>query len=110
MAAALLTFLAEEMWTEAKDVQDSNKRPRKENSKYHAQTITNKTKDTEIEDTENITRVRRSNKVETHERRYKWMYDNNSRQMKTKDKTGKKGKLCFDNILVDCRGILFGKL
>ena len=34
--------------------------------------------------------------------------DKNNNKSKIKDNT--KGKTCFDNILVDCRGILFGKV
>ena len=78
MGAALFVFLADEMWTEAKHIQDStnDKTPEKDNRKS----------------------------------RYKWMSDQNSTQSKFKDNTGKKGQTCFDDILVDCRGILFGQI
>ena len=78
MGAALLLFLADEMWTEAKHIQDStnDKTPEKENRKGG----------------------------------YKWKSDKNNTQSEIKDNTGKKGQHCFDDILVDCRGILFGEI
>ena len=107
----MFTFLADEMWSEAKYIQDSNKnkeRPGKENSKFHAETMSNNKKgglENEIQDTQNMTRIMRNSiNVEADEHRYKWMNDGKSRQRKIKDNT------CFDDILVDCRGILFGKV
>ena len=104
MAAALLTILADEMWTEAKD-SNNDKRLGKERSKR-----VTKIKEGERLDTEKIARVRNSNYAETDEHRYRWMNDNNSTQIKTKDNAGKKSQICFDNIFEDCKGILFGKL
>ena len=101
MAAALLTILADEMWTEAKD-SNSDKRLGKDRSKR----VTN-IKEGERLDTE---KIRSSNYTETDEHRYRWMNDNNSTQIKTKDNAGKKGQICFDNMFEDCKGILFGKL
>ena len=105
MGAALFTFLADEMLMEAENIQASNnykKRPR-----YHAQTIISQKEgglDKDIQGTEN------SNHEVTRKPKYKWTNSQNSMQSKIKENTGKKGKICFNDILVDCRGILFGRL
>ena len=99
---------------EAENIQDSNnnnKKPRKNNLKYHVGTITSQKEgglEKYLQETEN--KVKNSNQEETNKPKHKWMNDENSRQRKIKENKGKKSKTCFDDILVDCRGILFGRL
>ena len=109
MGAALFTFLADEMLMEAENIQASNnykKRPR-----YHAQTIISQKEgglDKDIHGSENKVETRKLK--ETHKPKYKRTNSQNSMQSKIKENRGKRGKTCFDDILVDCRGILFGRL
>ena len=95
------------------DLNDNNKRPGKKNHKYHAQTSTSQKEgslEKDIQETENIDKVKNSNNKETNKPKHKWTNDENSMQSKIKENTGKMVKTCFDDILVDCRGILFGRL
>ena len=94
MGAALFTILADEIWMEAKKIQDSNnnKRPGKDNGK-------------EIQDTQHITGIRKS--IEKHGYRYISINDKSS---ELKEKTVQNGETCFDNIFEDCIGVLFGKV
>ena len=109
MGAALFTFLADEMLMEAENIpesNDNNKRPG-----YHAQTIISQKEgglDKDVLGTEN--KVENSNREETHKPKYKWTNSQNSMQSQIKENRGKKGKTCFDDIFVQCRGILFGRL
>ena len=109
MGAALFTFLAEEMLMEAENIQESNNHNKRPG--YHAQTIISQKEgglDKDLYVTEN--KVENRNHEETHKPKYKWTNSQNSMQSQIKENTGKKGKTCFDDILVNCRGILFGRL
>ena len=93
MGTTLFTFLADEMHAEADKIENSrNSKLEKENiSKDDAKTMT---KSTQKEHTEK--KASDSNKHHT------LMNDSKTRN--------KNDKSCFENISVDCRGILFGRI